>query len=119
MRLTSRSLFSYWRLTWRRLTAVFGPPLLVLTVGLIAHGGTSRIVATRDEDQRSREATDAASEMVSRLADAETGQRGFLLTNNEDYLLPYARAVDSLPLTIARLRKAIAASGSTTGGSGS
>jgi len=103
----SRSIFSYWRLTWRRLIAVFGPPLLVLLVGLIAYGGSSHIATARADVERSREVTDAADQMVSRLKDAETAQRGFLLTDNEQYLQPYVRSVDSLPRTIARLRAAI------------
>ena len=46
-RLTPRSIFSYWRLTWRRLTAVFGPPLLVLVVGLIAYTASARTSSAR------------------------------------------------------------------------
>lgn len=110
-RLSPRSIFSYWRLTWRRLTAVFGPPILVLLVGIVAHQGTSRIAQARQDGRRSREVTDAAEQLLALLTNAETGQRGFLLTDTEDYLAPYRQAVDSLPAVTARLRTAIAASG--------
>ena len=105
-RLTPRSIFSYWRLTWRRLTAVFGPPLLVLIVGIVARQGTSKITESRADGRRSRAVTDAALQLVSYLTDAETAQRGFLLTGNEEYLSPYLRAADSVPVGTARLRSA-------------
>ena len=41
------------------------------------------------------------NELFSTLQDAETGQRGFLLTGDEAYLQPYVDAVDTLP---ARLK---------------
>jgi PAS domain S-box-containing protein len=113
-RLTPRSIFSYWRLTWRRLTAVFGPPLLVLIVGIVAHEGTSKIAATRADSRRSRAVADASDHLVALLVDAETGQRGFLLTHNEDYLRPYLRSVDSVPLATDQLRAAVVTSGSST-----
>ena len=106
-RLTPRSIFSYWKITWRRLTAVFGPPLLVLIVGIVAHEGTSNIATTRADGRRSRAVTDAADQLISFLTDAETGQRGYLLTGNDEYLRPYLRAVDSIPASTARLRSAI------------
>jgi PAS domain S-box-containing protein len=114
-RLTPRSIFSYWKLTWRRLIAVFGPPLLVLLVGIVAHQGTSKITAARADGRRSRAVTDAASQLVSYLTDAETSQRGYLLTGNDDYLRPYLRAVDSIPASTARLRSAIDTGGVSIG----
>ncbi len=35
--------------------------------------------------------------LLSSMQDAETGQRGFLLTNNETYLQPYDRAIVAVP----------------------
>lgn len=44
-------------------------------------------------------------EAFSTLQDAETGQRGFLLTGQADYLTPYQAAVAEWPLRVRRLRK--------------
>ncbi len=107
---TPRSISSYWRVTWRRLTAVFGPPLLVLMVGIVAYLGTVKIASTRSDFRRSRAVTDASDQLIAFLVDAETGQRGFLLTSNEDYLRPYLRSVDSVPLAVGRLRAAVVTS---------
>ncbi|WP_343653778.1 response regulator [Herbaspirillum sp.] len=46
--------------------------------------------------------------LVSTLKDAETSQRGFLLTGTETYLSPYNQARAALPGEIARLRELIA-----------
>jgi len=42
--------------------------------------------------------------VVSALKDAETGQRGYLLTNTESYLTPYLNARASLPGELIKLR---------------
>jgi len=43
--------------------------------------------------------------MESSLKDAETGQRGFLLTGKESYLKPYLTAKDLIPTQMAELEK--------------
>ena len=106
-RLAPRSLFSYWRLTWRRLIAVFGPPLLVAIVGIVATNRTTRIVSSRLDFRRSRAVANAADRLVTFVVDAESSQRGFLLTSDTEYLRPYRRAVDSLPVALAHLRAAV------------
>jgi CHASE3 domain sensor protein len=44
-------------------------------------------------------------ELCNILLDAETGQRGYLLTGSEDYLEPYHRSRANLPLVVAVLDK--------------
>ena len=48
---------------------------------------------------------------LSLAQDAETGQRGYLLTNDERYLDPYNAAVQDLDETLARLDRLISGSG--------
>ena len=43
--------------------------------------------------------------VLSTLKDAETGERGYLLTGEASYLEPYREAVDRLPGQIADLRQ--------------
>jgi signal transduction histidine kinase/ActR/RegA family two-component response regulator len=45
--------------------------------------------------------------MLSTLQDAETGQRGFLLTGEETYLEPYNSALRSLPTEVNALRDSL------------
>ncbi|HEV2675382.1 MAG TPA: response regulator [Aliidongia sp.] len=59
-----------------------------------------------DDNQRivhSHEVIATLDELLSSAQDAETGQRGFLLTDNEKYLEPYNNAVSALPLQIDRI----------------
>jgi signal transduction histidine kinase/CheY-like chemotaxis protein/CHASE3 domain sensor protein len=54
----------------------------------------------RDNNQRivhSHEVIIVLDELLSNTQDAETGQRGFLLTNNEKYLEPYNSALLAIP----------------------
>jgi PAS domain S-box-containing protein len=46
-----------------------------------------------------------AEAVASLLKDAETGQRGFIITGNTVYLEPYELALASLPESVERLRK--------------
>jgi signal transduction histidine kinase/CheY-like chemotaxis protein/CHASE3 domain sensor protein len=46
--------------------------------------------------------------LLSALKDAETGQRGFLLTGEESYLAPYTDAKDALPGEFASIRPLLA-----------
>ncbi len=48
------------------------------------------------------------SDLLSSLQDAETGQRGYLLTGDEAYLGPYTRALGALGGEFARLSTAVA-----------
>lgn len=59
---------------------------------------------TADEIQTRFERVSGIRRAQSLLVDAETGQRGFLLTSKRSYLGPYERARTELPLLLARLR---------------
>src|SRR4051812_8727373 len=50
------------------------------------------------------EVTQQIAALLSTIKDAETGERGFLLTGSDEFLEPYDRAVRALPgeLTAAR-----------------
>jgi CheY-like chemotaxis protein/signal transduction histidine kinase/CHASE3 domain sensor protein len=57
----------------------------------------------REDNQKivhSEDVIVALGGLLSSTQDAETGQRGFLLTNNEEYLEPYNAALESIPLRL-------------------
>jgi signal transduction histidine kinase len=65
------------------------------------------IEAVRSEGQRIASLIQTQRELESlrgSLVDAETAERGYLLTHNERYLEPYAKARESAPASIAQLR---------------
>ncbi len=57
------------------------------------------------EANRTREVVNSVGRLVSNLIDAETGQRGFLLTGEVRYLEPYNRAIQAVPNQEADLDK--------------
>ena len=48
------------------------------------------------------------SELLSGFEDAETGERGFLITGEESFLAPYAAAQREVPERLSRLRDLVA-----------
>lgn len=47
------------------------------------------------------------NDLLSLMIDAETGERGYLLTKRAEYLEPYQKAVGEIPNALAALRKTI------------
>lgn len=47
------------------------------------------------------------NDLLTLMIDAETGERGFLLTKRPEYLEPYQKAVEQIPATIASLKENI------------
>jgi CheY-like chemotaxis protein/signal transduction histidine kinase/CHASE3 domain sensor protein len=62
----------------------------------------------RDDNQKidqSHQVITTLDELLSSAQDAETGQRGFLLTNDERYLAPYNSAVEELPAKLDEIAR--------------
>ena len=74
---------------------------IVITASVLA-GATAQLSANVSQARLARA---AASDELETLLDAETGQRGFLLTDNNDYLTPYVQARDRATANFARLRQ--------------
>ena len=91
-----------------------GEPRLVLaflaTLLLLAANGyvSRRAVQVVTGNDRllvhTEEVLTALETLQSTVTDAETGQRGYVLTGREPYLMPYQEARASLPERLARLR---------------
>ncbi len=78
-------------------------PLLLILVGvdLIREFDSSRSV--RSEVYQSYETHLQIERVFSLLRDAETGQRGYVITGDERFLEPYANAVSKLDSQMGRL----------------
>lgn len=81
-------------------------PLLFQLVALLVVGQmvreSRRAQATAN---RSREILAVARQLVQELVDAETGIRGFLLSNDSSFLAPYLRASSDVPRTLNELER--------------
>jgi PAS domain S-box-containing protein len=65
--------------------------VLLVALGIcISIGSFSRMTAAVEERSRLKEALRRSDALLSDLKDAETGQRGYLLTGDEAFLAPYS-----------------------------
>jgi PAS domain S-box-containing protein len=82
--------------------------MVALMAGLSWKNGRDSAIAI-EESAISRGIQNAAEDLLSTVKDAETGQRGYLLTGNEQYLDSYNSAVAQISTILSRLREAAAA----------
>jgi PAS domain S-box-containing protein len=81
-----------------------------LAVGILAFAGwesyqnTVRFTEASEWRKHTYEVLRNLDETIARLVDAETGQRGYLLTGDETYLEPYRAAIQEIRQTIGRLK---------------
>ena len=77
---------------------------LLLIVGGVAYRTTDALIENDHRVTHSHEVLEDLAHLLSLLKDAETGQRGYLLTGAEPYLSPYEASVTAIPRTLADLR---------------
>ncbi|XXF77653.1 methyl-accepting chemotaxis protein [Myxococcaceae bacterium GXIMD 01537] len=93
----------------KRIAAGFGLCLLVLlAVSFAAWQGAMEITDTARELVNSRERMLTLHEVRRDLLEAESSQRGFLLTGREEYLTPYNQALHLLRDNMAEMRRQMA-----------
>ena len=81
----------------RKINIVFGLALLILLViGVVSYRSISQLVTASQQVAHSRDITEALSAVFSNLQDAETGERGFVITEDDAYLEPYRSARASI-----------------------
>ncbi|AKJ08118.1 methyl-accepting chemotaxis protein [Archangium gephyra] len=93
----------------KKIALGFGLSLLVLlAIALVAFQGAQQLLQTTEGLMESRDQARSIREVRMMLLDAETGQRGYLLTGEERYLDPYHRATQQLDSQIDNLRASFA-----------
>ncbi len=90
----------------KRLAAAFGLAglTLVLIVG-VAYQSTQSLIDNAQWRSHTHEVRAHLSGLLSKLTDAETGQRGYLITGDDAYLAPYQAALTDLPRTLAEVQQ--------------
>ena len=86
------------------------PPLLLIgfLVGLffLAAAGQSRLNADNERVHDSQLRRQSLGEFIALMTDAESGQRGYLLTGEISYLQPYTEAVANVEAALDRVHEA-------------
>ena len=83
--------------------------VLVSLIGLLAYRTWVDFGRSSEQVEISRQIVDGANALLSSVRDAETGQRGFLLTGRDQYLEPYRQAITEVPNTVEKLTNITAA----------
>ena len=82
--------------------------LLLLSLGWAAYRTPKSLATSTKQFQQDYAMLDALSAWTRDMNEAETGQRGYLLTGNPDYLVPYENALRELPLHFQNLKSSTA-----------
>jgi PAS domain S-box-containing protein len=93
--------------------ALWGIALVLVALVLIANALLSNynareLLAGGAASARSRDTIYAIDDLLSDLTEAETGQRGYLLTQKAAYLEPYRAAAESMGTKVAALKPLLA-----------
>jgi PAS domain S-box-containing protein len=78
---------------------------ILIIIGFVSYQSTTRLIETNNRVAQTQERLNKLEELVSQMKDAETGQRGYILTGEERYLEPYKTAIATLDEKIKNLRK--------------
>jgi PAS domain S-box-containing protein len=94
-----------WQLGWRESLGYAVVAAAVTAAGWAAY---SQVVAAREAGDRARQALlvlRQIAEVQNQLLNAETGQRGYLLTGEDAYLQPYEQSRASATAALAELKR--------------
>ena len=84
--------------------------LLVVGIAALSYRSAVDVRAAADGVAAEQRILQQAARVLALATDAETGQRGYLLTGDPGYLAPYRRALTALPEGVQRLRDVTAGS---------
>ena len=78
--------------------------LLLLGIGAVAYRSITSLTDTNQLITHTYKVLEELSEVLSLLKDAETGQRGYVITGDDAFLEPYQTGVAGVPAVIKDLR---------------
>ena len=92
---------------WQRVEIISLPVVVVIlfATAFSAFLNWKAYVQYRDHVGITRDIVDSTRALVNSIVDAETAQRGYLLTGNPRYRKPYDNAVAIIPGQVAHLRE--------------
>ena len=96
--------------------AMFGVAALVLlAVAAFSYRQWEQFKRANAEATQTRDVVDSIDQLLSSLTDAETGQRGFLLTGEDRYLQPYNQALQVIPNQLGTVSRLLAGRANESG----
>ena len=93
----------------RRLAVGFGfAGLVLLVVAVVSYRSVTNLIDNENWVDHSHQVRTQMTLLVSEMKDAETGQRGYLLTGTDSYLQPYQDATTAVKTTLDMLQRLVA-----------
>lgn len=90
----------------RKIAAGFALAFLLLAViGTVAYHSISALTSTSQLVTHTHQVLEHIAEMLSLLKDAETGQRGYVITGDETFLEPYQSGTSNVHSVVKELRE--------------
>ena len=88
------------RFTWAFAIAI----VILLAVGVTSYRSLGGVSEANQWRNHTKDVLATLSSLLAAQMDVESGVRGYVLTNNEDYLDPYRRGTTEVPIAVATLR---------------
>ncbi|MBI3529214.1 MAG: CHASE3 domain-containing protein [Betaproteobacteria bacterium] len=79
--------------------------VLLVGIGLVAYRSIDLLITTSSSVAHTHKVLEEIAGVLSLLKDAETGQRGFIITGDEGFLEPYLNGRDAVPKLLKDLRE--------------
>jgi methyl-accepting chemotaxis protein len=79
--------------------------LLPLAIGCVAYRNINVLASTSLRVAHAHDVLYQIDQLMSAMKDAETGQRGYVITGEDEYLEPYNNAIATIPNTMGELRR--------------
>lgn len=95
-------------LTWVNIVSLLPIAVAVAGSGYLTYRYNKLLSDTQARVAESLQVTTAIDDLMLDLVNVETGQRGYLITGDEDYLEPYQAATAQLSTEFERLQTLIA-----------
>ena len=75
------------------------------TIGFIAYQGTTQIVETSHKEKDTYQVLNQLEGLITKIKDAETGQRGYIITGRDSYLQPYNESLKTVDREIKDIQE--------------
>ncbi len=90
---------------FKRIAGGFGLASAILVlIGMVSYNNTQVLINNNNQVRNTQEKINSLKELLSLMNDAETGQRGYILTEEEVYLEPYKKALLNINLEIQEFK---------------
>lgn len=91
---------------WSKTRALLAGAALLLALGVaLTIWSFRQIEVAAQQRQHTHAVIERADDLLAKLRDAETGQRGYVTTGDESFLAPYLAVHDSINGSLAQLRQ--------------